>query len=205
MPLRENSRRLMLWRVARHGAALLAIASIFQGQPHVAHGREMNEALLQRFTQAYDGSTVDPAAGKAVYQQWIAFQLKSLEGLPPALRDEVISGLIGDRTRVIAQASAEQKPMQLEYDRIWTEIWPIDKESQVLAEKVKQGQKLSNQDRVALDADSRRLSDLEAQIGRLTPDLRAHFDQVVSETTLDLGYAGHGGDGPVSIRLGRGD
>jgi hypothetical protein len=163
----------------------------------------MDQPLLERFAQAYQGSTADPAAVDAVYQRWIKFKSQSLGNIPASLRDEVMSGLVADRTRVIAGSLPEAKPMQLEYDRIWTELWPIDKQSEEFARTVKLHRRLSDEDRAALQADRKQLSLLTARIEKLPPDLQAHFNEAVSEATLDVAYAINDGDGPVSMRLGR--
>jgi hypothetical protein len=194
---------MAVWHMIQTSAAVLAVGTMFWGQSVLAWGQEMNETLLDRFAQAYKGSTVDPTAVDAVYQRWIEFKLKSLGNLPASLRDEVMSGLVADRTRAIAESLPEARPMQLEYDRIWTELWPIDKQSEVFAQEVKQGHRLSDEDRAALQANREQLSLLRAKIGKLPPDLRTHFDEVVSESTLDIAYAIHDGSGPVSMRLGR--
>ena len=99
----------------------------------------------------------------------------------------------------------DAKPMQLEYDRIWIELWPIDKQSEAFARDVKQGRKLSDQDRVALQSDRELLSRLQRRIANLTPDLGAHFGETVSESMLDMAYALHAGSTPASMRLGRGE
>jgi len=163
----------------------------------------MNVTQLEKFTEAYKGSTVDPAAVQAVYAQWIDFKLKSLGELPVSIRDEVLSGMADDRARVIAHAPADAKPTQLVYDRIWTELWPIDRNSEALAQLVRRGQALPDQDRKTLQSGKEQLSRLTVEIQHLPPDLRQHFSEVVSETTLDISYALHGGSGPVSMRLGR--
>jgi len=164
----------------------------------------MNDTLLNRFTQAFNGSAVDSAAMNRVYQRWIELRRESLEDLPASLRDEVLSDLVADRARAIADSSAEMRPAQLEHDRIWTEFWPIDKESETFAHQVKAGRKLSDEERARLQADREKLTALKTQIGNLPSNLQAHFDLALSESTLDLAYAIYDGAAPVSMRLGRG-
>jgi hypothetical protein len=165
----------------------------------------MNATLLDRFEQAYHGSTVDQSAVKATYTQWIDFKLKDLGGLPGGIRDEVVSGMVAERARAIAAVRPEARPAQLTYDRIWTELWPIDKASEALAQLVKEEHTLSDQDRATLQADQQRLAQLKTDIRTLPPDLQHHFGEAVSETMLDLAYALHNGSGPMSMRLGRED
>ena len=59
----------------------------------------LNDTLLNRFTQAFNGSAVDSAAMNRVYQRWIELRRESLEDLPASLRDEVLSDLVADRAR----------------------------------------------------------------------------------------------------------
>lgn len=165
----------------------------------------MTETLLDRFRHAYAGAAVDAAAVDAVYRRWISLRSASLGSLPAGLREEVMSGLAGDRVAAISASTAAEKPMQLEYDRIWTELWPVDRHSEALARGVKQGHMLSDGDRAAAEADRARLASVTEGIQKLTPGLRPHFDEVVSETMLDLAFALNNGAGPVSMRLGRED
>src|SRR4051812_12599142 len=177
MPSARSSRRMGVRQIIKLCAASVAVGTIYWGQPVSTWGREMNEALLDRFVQAYKDSAVDPSAVNDVYRRWIDTKLESLGNLPPSLRDEVISGLVADRTRVNAGDPPEARPTELDYDRIWTELWPIDKQSEQFAHQVKQGRKLSDTDRAALAADREQLSRLKTQIGKLPPAVRQHFDQ----------------------------
>src|SRR4051795_12839600 len=135
--MRSRGSSWLAWRRMRQGAVALALGALIWSQPGSTWGREMNDTLLNRFTQAFNGSAVDSAAMNRVYQRWIELRRESLEDLPASLRDEVLSDLVADRARAIADSSAEMRPAQLEHDRIWTEFWPIDKESETFAHQVK--------------------------------------------------------------------